>query len=152
MSPSGKARDFDSRIRRFKSGHPSQKSESLGFRIFHLCRRHNIIWPKVNIISSIARTSLPRQAAQMNDVEALPQMKWAYAQWCDASHQWCCASRKRTRLTEWFASKLLALPAILWYNEDRKAVLLCTTLSLLPLKNWMASIWNPTWSDFTTTI
>ena len=24
MSPSGKARDFDSRIRRFKSGHPSQ--------------------------------------------------------------------------------------------------------------------------------
>ena len=23
MSPSGKARDFDSRIRRFKSGHPS---------------------------------------------------------------------------------------------------------------------------------
>ena len=25
MSPSGKARDFDSRIRQFKSGHPSQK-------------------------------------------------------------------------------------------------------------------------------
>ncbi len=24
MSPSGKARDFDSRTRRFKSGHPSQ--------------------------------------------------------------------------------------------------------------------------------
>ena len=29
MSPSGKARDFDSRIRRFKSGHPSQKSRTL---------------------------------------------------------------------------------------------------------------------------
>ena len=28
MSPSGKARDFDSRIRRFKSGHPSQKKAS----------------------------------------------------------------------------------------------------------------------------
>ena len=37
MSPSGKALDFDSSIRQFKSGHPSQKSESLGFRIFHLC-------------------------------------------------------------------------------------------------------------------
>jgi len=38
-----------------------------------LCRRHNIICPKGNIISSEVRTSLPL-AAQMNDVEALPQM------------------------------------------------------------------------------
>ena len=29
-------------------------------------------------------TSLPHQAAQINDVEALPQMKWACAQWCYA--------------------------------------------------------------------
>ena len=28
MSPSGKARDFDSRIRQFKSGHPSQKKHT----------------------------------------------------------------------------------------------------------------------------
>ena len=34
MSPSGKALDFDSSIRQFKSGHPSQKSESESFRIF----------------------------------------------------------------------------------------------------------------------
>ena len=44
MSPSGKARDFDSRTRRFKSGHPSQnKGHPLGCPLFwlgwHLCVR-----------------------------------------------------------------------------------------------------------------
>ena len=36
--------------------------------IFHLCRRHNIIWPKVNILSSAARTSFLVRAAQKNEV------------------------------------------------------------------------------------
>ena len=68
MSPSGKARDFDSRIRQFKSGHPSQKSESHGFRIFHLCRRHNIIC--VAHATSFERqlNFIAARAAQMNDV------------------------------------------------------------------------------------
>ncbi len=39
MSPSGKAPDFDSGIRRFKSGHPSQKSESLALGFFICVRR-----------------------------------------------------------------------------------------------------------------
>ena len=34
MSPSGKARDFDSRIRRSESGHPSQKEESARALLF----------------------------------------------------------------------------------------------------------------------
>ena len=34
MSPSGKARDFDSRIRRFKSGHPSQQKAPAVGRCF----------------------------------------------------------------------------------------------------------------------
>ena len=67
MSPSGKAPDFDSGIRRFKSGHPSQKSESSAFGFFIYAAGTTSFARKGNIISSEARTSLPL-AAQMNEV------------------------------------------------------------------------------------
>ena len=73
MSPSGKAPDFDSGIRRFKSGHPSQKSENFVLGFFICAAGTTSFARKGNIISSEARTSLPL-AAQMNEVEALPQM------------------------------------------------------------------------------
>ena len=79
MSPSGKAPDFDSGIRRFKSGHPSQKSENFVLGFFICAAGTTSFARKGNIISSEARTSLPL-AAQMNEVEALSQMMWAYAQ------------------------------------------------------------------------
>ena len=67
----------------------SQKSSFFGTRIFHLCRRHNIIWPKVNIISSNARTSFLIPSAQMNEVELRANEVAASRKRCDASHQWC---------------------------------------------------------------
>ena len=67
MSPSGKALDFDSSIRQFKSGHPSQKSESSAFGFFICAAGTTSFARKGNIISSEARTSLPL-AAQMNEV------------------------------------------------------------------------------------
>ena len=79
MSPSGKAPDFDSGTRRFKSGHPSQKSENKVLGFFICAAGTTSFARKGNIISSEAKTSLPI-AAQMNEVEALPQMMWAYAQ------------------------------------------------------------------------
>ena len=42
MSPSGKARDFDSRTRRSESGHPSQKSENFVLGFFYPSRRLGI--------------------------------------------------------------------------------------------------------------
>ena len=76
-----KATDFDSVITLVQIQLSLPKIREQSSRIFHLCRRHNIICQNGNIISSEARTSLPL-AAQMNDVEALPQMMWAYDQWC----------------------------------------------------------------------
>ena len=61
---------------------------------FHLCRRHNIIWPKVNIISSAARTSFLIFSAQMNEVAFRANEVATSRKRCDASHQWCCAPRK----------------------------------------------------------
>ena len=51
----------------------AKKSNSHELDFFICADRHNIVCPKDNIISSKARTSLPL-AAQMNAVEALPQM------------------------------------------------------------------------------
>ena len=69
MSPSGKAPDFDSGTRRFKSGHPSQKIQVARLGFFHLCRKaqHHLrathatsFEPWLNFIAA--------RAAQMNDV------------------------------------------------------------------------------------
>ena len=42
VSPSGKARDFDSRIRRFKSCHPSQISGPLAQSAEHVTFNHGV--------------------------------------------------------------------------------------------------------------
>ena len=57
----------------------SQKSENFVLGFFICAAGTTSFARKGNIISNEARTSLPL-AAQMNDVEALPQMMWAYAQ------------------------------------------------------------------------
>ena len=69
-----------------QQGEP-KKSKSKDLDFFHLCRRHNIIWPKVNIISSNARTSF---------LICLGTNEWCCTtcKWCDASHQWCCTTCK----------------------------------------------------------
>ena len=43
MSPSGKAPDFDSGMRRFESCHPCQKSKSQDLDFFICAARHNIV-------------------------------------------------------------------------------------------------------------
>ena len=60
--------------RGFESHISPQKIQLLRVGFFHLCRKaqHHLRDTR-NIISSEARTSLP-PAAQMNEVEALPQM------------------------------------------------------------------------------
>ena len=60
MSPSGKAPDFDSGIRRFKSGHPSQKSPRTKFGeifTFSLFTLHFSLNPSEEIFGKVISNS-----------------------------------------------------------------------------------------------
>ncbi len=60
MSPSGKARDFDSRIRRSESGHPSQKSPRTKFGeifTFSLFTLHFSLNPSEEIFGKVRGNS-----------------------------------------------------------------------------------------------
>ena len=84
---------------------PPKNPESSAFRIFSFVSAghnticvlaRNIIWPKVNIIPPQADTNK----------RGCTSCKWCASQWCDASHQWCCASRKRIfSLVSWKTPK-----------------------------------------------
>ena len=59
---------------------PAKKSKSKDLDFF-ICAAGttSFAWHTQHHLS-VSSTSLPLRAAQMNDVEALPQMKWIYAQ------------------------------------------------------------------------
>ena len=142
VSPSGKARDFDSLIRKFESCYPCQKirCESIGFFI---CAADTTSFArKGNIISSEARTSLPL-AAQMNEVEALPQMMLQQVANDVGFAQWSCASRKRNEIVCTFsASKVFQnfvdtfrLFRVCRQIRTGETVEIFTTLRLLKMKS-----------------
>ena len=105
---------------------PPKNPESSAFRIFsfvsaqfakrtatqhHLRGTRNIIW-------ALAQHHCP--LADTNE-RCCTSCKWCASQWCDASHQWCCASRKR------ISPSGLEKYKKLWYNKIRKSVIIYET-------------------------
>ena len=81
------ASDSDSEGRRFKSFRVGQKIQVLRLGFFHLCRRHNIICPQGNIISSGTRTSLPQVCTNERCYGSAVNEVALKDKWSDASHQ-----------------------------------------------------------------